>query len=118
MGRNGFLERQREREMAVQNASRQTYVQFMFDLIQMAASDRRFNKDPFGYSRLKLLCEGVSFYYDEFIGALSSSGVESDYLREKMDERLLEVVPENKFFSFNERYDYVKELVPLGKEKK
>lgn len=108
MGKNGFLERQKARDLANRKAARQTYEQYMTDMFIFALNDPEImGKDVFGSARLAKVLAGVGKYYDLFFDALTDSA-EADYVREKMDEKMKRIVGENgEFIPFEKRYDYV-----------
>ena len=116
---NAYLTRRAERDLAVQEASRQTYLQYFVDLLSMVLNDPDvMGGDTFGSERIKKVVFGIEKYYDVFLDALDNNREESDYYREKMDERLRQIFPDKDFVPFDKRYDYCEKLVPLGKEKK
>lgn len=110
-GNNAYLNQLKNRDYANRAAARQTYEQFMTDVFVFALNDPEYmNKDVFGYNRLMKVIEGAGHYYDMFVDALGD-GVEADYAREKMDERMREIVKDHgPFFPFEERYFFVKDV--------
>lgn len=118
MAKNGYLERQKARDLANRQAARQTYEQFMTDMFIFTLNDPEImGKDVLGYSRLMKVLQGVGKYYDLFFDALTDAE-DADYLRHKMDEKMKGIVKaKGKFFPFEERYDYVVEVI-TGKKRK
>ena len=54
MGKNGYLERRKARDTVMQDAIRQTYQQYMTDMLILTLNDPEvMGKDVFGYKRLK-----------------------------------------------------------------
>ncbi len=117
MAKNGYLERQKARDQANRQAARQTYEQFMTDMFIFALNDPEvMEKDVLGYTRLMKVLRGVGKYYDLFFDALTDAE-DADYLRHKMDEKMKAIVKnKGKFFPFEERYDYVVEVI-TGRKK-
>lgn len=107
-GNNAYLNSLHARDVANRAAARQTYEQFMTDMFIFTLNDPAYmDKDVFGYTRLKRVLAGVGHYYDMFFDALGG-GAEADYAREKMDERMKQIVKNHgPFIPFEDRYDYV-----------
>lgn len=90
----------------------------MTDMFIFALNDPEvMEKDVLGYTRLMKVLRGVGKYYDLFFDALTDAE-DADYLRHKMDEKMKAIVKnKGKFFPFEERYDYVVEVI-TGRKKK
>lgn len=106
MGKNGFLERQQQRQDALMQAQKETYIQFMADMLSITLNDPEWvGKDVFGGKRLKKVLEGVSANFDKFHGALEKNP-EADYVQTRLDERLKEIYAED-FQPCRVRYDWL-----------
>ena len=54
MGKNGYLDRRKVRDDVMQDAIKQTYMQYMTDMLILTLNDPEvMGKDVFGYKRLK-----------------------------------------------------------------
>ena len=85
MGKNGYLARRKVRDDVMQDAIKQTYMQYMTDMLILTLNDPEvMGKDVFGYKRLKKVLDAWGRYYDQFFDALTKNP-EADYAREKMD---------------------------------
>ena len=114
-----FMERQRIKYQNIFDNTRVTFLQFANDMLRLTLNDPEYmGKDIMSYKRIERIIEGTSHYYDEFIDCLDGRNMEADYLREKLDERLAQIYPKNLFLDFNQRYECVEKLVPIGKERK
>ena len=86
MGKNGYLDRRKVRDDVMQDAIKQTYMQYMTDMLILTLNDPEvMGKDVFGYKRLKKVLDAWGRYYDQFFDALTKNP-EADYAREKMDD--------------------------------
>lgn len=82
--KNDFLARKKEKERLLQEATRQTFVQYMTDTIILTLNDPDvMGKDVFGYVRLKKVLDAWGKCYDQFFDALTKND-EADYARVKM----------------------------------
>ena len=92
---SGMLKRQKEeqktRDRVVQDATRQTFVQYMTDTLLYTLNDPEImGKDVFGYARLKKILDAWGAKYDLYFDALRR------------------IVPEGEpFFTFEERYQWL-----------
>lgn len=65
MGKNGYLERRKARDTVMQDAIRQTYQQYMTDMLILTLNDPEvMGKDVFGYKRLKRVLDAWGKKYD------------------------------------------------------
>lgn len=72
MAKNGYLARRKVRDSVLQDATRQTYQQYMTDTLILTLNDPEvMGKDVFGYERLKKVLEAWGRYYDDFFDALT-----------------------------------------------
>lgn len=105
---NALLARQKARELTLQQATAETYQQFMADTLMLTLNDPEvMGKDTFGYERLKRVAEGWSRYCDKFHPALTSSP-EADYLQLKLDESIKRIMGKSEDFRpFEKRYEWI-----------
>lgn len=121
MKQSGLLKRQREekkvRDRILQDATRQTFVQYMTDTLIFTLNDPEvMGKDVFGYARLKKVLDAWGKCYDKYFDALTLKD-EADYYREKMDEALRRIIPKGEVFvPFEKRYDWLPEILYGGKK--
>ena len=107
MGKNGYLERRKVRDTVMQDAIRQTYQQYMTDMLILTLNDPEvMGKDVLGEARIKKVVEAASANYDLYHRALEKH-VEAGYTQDKLDERLRKIFKE-KLVPFNLRYPWVK----------
>lgn len=105
--RNGYLERQEQSINAYRQAEKETYIQFMGDLISLVLNDPDYvGKDVFGKGRLVKVNEGLTHYFDLFHGALEKRH-DSDVFQTHLDERLKDIY-DDEFVPFRQRYDWLK----------
>ena len=93
---SGFLKRQKEErkthDRILQDATRQTFVQYMTDTLLFTLNDPEvMGKDVFGYARLKKILDAWGAKYDLYFDALTLKD-EADYFRQKMDDTLRRIV--------------------------
>lgn len=118
---SGLLKRQqeerKERDRVLQDATRQTFVQYMTDTLMLTLNDPAvMGKDVFGYARLKKVLEAWGANYDKFFDAMTLKP-EADYAREKMDRALRSIVPEGEPFDpFEARYEWLPQITYEGKK--
>lgn len=104
--RNGYLERRKIRDEVMQDAIRQTYQQYMTDMLILTLNDPEvMGKDVFGWGKK----------YDQFFDALTKNP-EADYARAKMDAAMKAIVGNNQdFIPFEQRYQWLPEIRYDGK---
>ena len=109
--RNGYLARQKVRDGVLQDATRQTYQQYMTDTLILTLNDPEvMGKDVFGYKRLKKVLEAWGKCYDRYFDALPKNP-EADYAREKMDRLMKQICGDSgDFVPFEERYEWLPEI--------
>ena len=111
MAKNGYLARQKVRDGVLQDATRQTYQQYMTDTLILTLNDPEvMGKDVFGYKRLKKVLEAWGKCYDKYFDALTKNP-EADYAREKMDRLMKQICGDSgDFVPFEERYEWLPEI--------
>ena len=109
--KNDFLARQKEKDRLLQEATRQTFVQYMTDTLILTLNDPEvMGKDVFGYVRLKKVLDAWGKCYDQFFDALTKND-EADYARVKMDEAMKRICGEpGAFFPSEERCQWSPEI--------
>lgn len=111
MAKNGYLARRKVRDGVLQDATRQTYQQYMTDTLILTLNDPEvMGKDVFGYKRLKKVLEAWGKCYDKYFDALTKNP-EADYAREKMDRLMKQICGDSgDFVPFEERYERLPEI--------
>ena len=111
MAKNGYLARRKVRDGVLQDATRQTYQQYMTDTLILTLNDPEvMGKDVFGYKRLKKVLEAWGKCYDRYFDALTKNP-EADYAREKMDRLMKQICGDSgDFVPFEERYEWLPEI--------
>ena len=121
MKQSGLLKRQKaereKRDRTLQDATRQTFVQYMAEMFFFALNDPEvMGKDVLGYARLKRVLDAAEQNYDKFFDALTLNP-EADYARQKMDDIMRRIVPKGEpFVPFEERYKWLPAITYGGKE--
>lgn len=109
MGKNGYLQRQRNTVNVYRQAEKETYIQFMTDTLILTLNNPTvMGKDVFGEKRIKKVVEAWGKVFDKFHGALEK-GDEQDFWQVKLDMNLMGVLGEKDFVPFAKRYEWVKE---------
>lgn len=109
MGKNGYLQRQRNTVNVYRQAEKETYIQFMTDTLILTLNDPAvMGKDVLGEKRIKKVLEAWGKVFDKFHGALEK-GDEQDFWQVKLDMNLMGVLGEKDFAPFAKRYKWVKE---------
>ena len=112
MGRkNDYLDRQRTRDRVLQDATRQTFQQYMTDTLILTLNDSDvMGQDVFGYERLKKVLDAWGKYYDYYFAALTKAP-DADYAREKMDREMKRIIGDRgDFIPFEKRYEWLPEI--------
>lgn len=105
--KSGYLEREKAKIGVYRQAEKETYIQFMSDMFQIALNDPEvMGKDVFGEERIRRITDAVGRNFDTFHGALEKIP-ESDYFQEKLDARLRRIFKE-KLIPFRDRYFWVR----------
>ena len=109
MGKNGYLQRQRNTVNVYRQAEKETYIQFMTDTLILTLNDPAvMGKDVFGEKRIRRVVEAWGKVFDKYHGALEK-GDEQDYWQIKMDMNLKGILGEKDFEPFEKRYEWVKQ---------
>lgn len=104
--RSGYLERKKNEIGVYRQAEKETYIQFMSDMFQIALNDPEvMGKDVLGEGRIRRVVAAASKNFDTFHGALENIQ-EADYIQEKLDQRLGRIFKE-KLVPFCERYWWI-----------
>lgn len=101
---SGFLQAQQDIRRAAQEASRKTFTQYLTDTYVIAL-----NNSGWGETRIRKFLDEWGRVYDEFFDSLRSTP-ETDYFRQKMDERLKPVCKQEPFIKFEDRYEFLPEM--------
>ena len=111
MGKNGYLERRKVRDTVMQDAIRQTYQQYMTDMLILTLNDLEvMGKDVFGYKRLKKVLDAWGKNYDKYFDALTKKP-EADYARAKIDAAMKLICGDSQdFIPFEQRYEWLPEI--------
>lgn len=108
--KNDYLARQKARDRVLQDATRQTYQQYMTDTLILTLNDPDvMGKDVFGYGRLMKVLDAWGKKYDQYFDALTKNP-EADYAREKMDRCMKVITGEERFIPFEKRYDWLPDI--------
>lgn len=109
--RNGYLDRQKARNKVLQDATRQTFQQYMTDTLILTLNDPAvMGKDVFGYDRLMKVVKAWGEKYDQYFTAMTRDP-EADYVRVKMDEAMKRICEKHgQFVPFEERYDWLPKI--------
>ena len=85
---SGYIKRKKVEIGVCRQAEKETYIQFMSDMFQIALNDPDvMGKDVLGEDRIKCVVEAAGRNFDTFHGALENIP-EADYFQEKLDSRL------------------------------
>ena len=103
--KSAFMEQIKDIRLAAQEATRKTYMQYLTDVAVIALSERF----GFGKERIRAFLDEWGHQYDLWFDALRSIE-ESDYYRQKLDERLKQLSNGENFAPFNERYKFLPEM--------
>ena len=107
---SGYLKRKKVEIGVYRQAEKETYIQFMSDMFQIALNDPDvMGKDVLGEARIRRVAEAASRNFDTFHGALENIP-EADYFQEKLDSRLRRIFKE-KLVPFAKRYPWLKKQV-------
>lgn len=111
MSKNGYLQRQKQRDRVRQDAATETERQYLVDMLCIVLNDPEvMGKDTFGKARLHRVVAAMMKEYDVWHGALELNN-NTDYLRGKLDQRLQKVFgPE--LAVFEKRYEWLRDTRP------
>ena len=105
---SGFLKKQKLRINVEQQATRDTFKQFLVDTLALALHDPEImgQGHQFGAARINKVLEGWMRYYDRFSPALGKSD-EADYWQVKLDQYLRDIFGPEGVPDFADRYEWV-----------
>lgn len=109
--KNDLIHPRKNRDRELQQATRQTYEQFMTDTLIMTLNDPEvMGKDVFDHKQLKKILAAWGKKYDQFFDALTLNP-EADYAREKMDRIMKQICGDSDdFVPFEKRYEWLPEI--------
>lgn len=108
--KGSFAQRLETRNRVLQQATRDTFVQYMTDLTILALNDPEvMGKDVLGETRIRKVLEAIGKKYDYYFDALTK-GAEADYYQQKLDERLRAICKSGDFAPFEQRYEWLPEI--------
>ena len=102
--KNALLERQADFRRAIQDATKETYAQYLTDTLVLTLSDY-----GWGEQRIRKLLADWGATYDEYFDAMRTVP-ETDYYRAKMDERIAAICRSGNWQKFEDRYKYLPEM--------
>lgn len=107
MGDN-YLQRQQKRENDIAQAAFESGFQKACDLLILVLRDEAFvHGDIHGFLRIDRIYGGLQ-HYEEIYRDAWTTKKEADYLQEKLDAKIREVVPPERFEPFNARHPFIK----------
>ena len=101
-GKNAYLEKRRTEINAYRQAEKETYIQYMTDMLMVTLND------VFGAQRIAKIVDAMGKKFDQYHGALED-GPEADYFQEKLDRRLRPIAGK-RFVPFADRYKWIKKI--------
>ncbi len=101
---SAFLQQMNELRIASQNATKETYTQYLTDTLVLTLNDY-----GWGEQRIRKLLADWGKVYDEYFDALRKEP-ETDYYRSKMDERIKDICKSGDWIPFEDRYRYLPEM--------
>ena len=103
---NSWLEQQRQRNEMARLAEKETWIQFIGEMFQIALNDSDvMGKDALGKKRMGKVLAAVQSNYDYFLPALKKDP-EGDHRRQRLDERMAKIHGD-KMDEFSIRYPWV-----------
>lgn len=115
--RSGYLAKQKARNTVLQDATRETYEQFMTDTLILTLNNPDvMGKDVFGHKRLKKVLEAWGRCYDVYFDALTNRP-EADYVRQRMDDAMKKICGKSgDFVPFEKRYNWMPKITYEAKK--
>ena len=108
-GKNAYLERRKAEIDVYRQAEKETYIQFMTDMLMVTLNDPEvMGKDVFGAQRIAKIVDAMGVKFDQYHGALEDIP-EADYFQEKLD-RCLQPIAGERFSPFADRYKWIKRI--------
>lgn len=109
MGKNGYLQRQRNTVNVYRQAEKETYIQFMTDTLILTLNDPAImGKDVFGEKRIRRVVEAWGKVFDKYHGS-SGKGRRAGLLADQDGHDLKGILGEKDFEPFEKRYEWVKQ---------
>lgn len=106
---SGYLDRRAKRELVIMEATRQTYCQFMMDMLVLTLNDPAvMGNGVFEYKRIRRILDALGEKYDAYAPAVTKS-TEADYFRSKIDEAIKRICGAE-FVPFEKRYEWLSEI--------
>ena len=108
MGKNGYLQRQKNTVDVYRQAEKDTYIQYMIDMFMVTLNDPEvMGRDVFGKDRIVRVVHAVEENFSRFELALTKAD-EADYYQEKLDQRLAKILGKEELVPFPKRYEWIK----------
>jgi len=101
---SAFMEQVRDIRRMAQEATRKTYMQYLTDTAVIALNNLGWSE-----TKIRRFLDEWGKVYDEFFDVLRQEP-ETDYCRAKIDERLRPICKQEEFVTFEDRYEFLKEV--------
>lgn len=101
---SAFMEQVRDIRRMAQEATRRTYMQYLTDTAVIAL-----NRLGWGETKIRRFVDEWSKTFNAYSDAIGD-GPETDYCRAKIDERLRPICKQEEFVTFEDRYEFLKEV--------
>jgi len=101
---SAFLQQMQDIRRAAQEASRKTFTQYLTDTCVIALHEM-----GWGEIKIRQFLDLWGQAYDTFFDALRTTP-ETDYLRDKLDERLKLLCKYEPFVEFKDRYEFLPDM--------
>lgn len=102
---SAFLQRMDDIRREAQEASRKTFTQYLTDTAVIALSELEW-----GETRIRRFVDEWGKAYDKYFDSLRNVS-ETDYYRDKLDERLKPLCTQEPFIPFESRYEFLPDIV-------
>ena len=101
---SSFLQQMKELRLAVQDATKETYTQYLTDTLVLTLNDY-----GWGEQRIRKFLDDWGKNYDKYFDALRKEP-ETDYCRAKLDERMKDICKSGDWIPFEDRYKFLPEM--------
>lgn len=107
MGKNGYLQKMQQMKQGYLEIGQEVGIQMMADFLPIVLNNADvMGKDTFGAKRINKVLDELKEMFSVYAKAFGT-GPEADYFRQRLDDRLKQIMGEEKFMPFEDRYRWL-----------
>ena len=107
MAKHGYMQKMQQMKQGYLEIGQEVGIQMMADFLPIVLNNADvMGKDTFGSKRINKVLDELKEMFSVYAKAFGT-GPEADYFRQKLDDRLLQIMGEERFMPFEDRYRWL-----------